>query len=162
VEHGTDLDEPTAQLMHEHDVALVPTFAVVEQLMDTESADVEPAVLDKLAGVRERMASALTIARAAGLRIGSGSDLIGPHQQRRGEELRIRAELESPMQALVSATSTNAGILGLGGSVGTIGVGMRADLVAWQQNPLEDAKAFADPDMAALVVKAGRIMKDLR
>jgi imidazolonepropionase-like amidohydrolase len=108
------------------------------------------------------MASALAIARAAGLRIGSGSDLIGPHQQRRGEELRIRAELESPMQALVSATSVNADILGLGASVGTIAVGMRADLVAWRHNPLEDAKAFADPDTAALVVKAGQIMKDVR
>jgi imidazolonepropionase-like amidohydrolase len=39
---------------------------------------------------------------------------------------------------------------------------MRADLVAWQSNPLEDAKAFADPDMAALVVKDGRIVKDVR
>jgi imidazolonepropionase-like amidohydrolase len=160
VEHGTDIDEPTAQLMKAHDVALVPTFAVVEALMaGTESMDLDPATRDKLTGVRERMASALAVARAAGLRIGLGSDLIGPHQQRRGEELRLRAELESPMQALVSATSINADILGLGETVGMIRVGMRADLVAWQQDPLSDAKVFADPDMAALVVKAGRVVK---
>jgi imidazolonepropionase-like amidohydrolase len=36
---------------------------------------------------------------------------------------------------------------------------MQADLVAWQRDPLEDAKVFADPDMAALVVKAGRVVK---
>jgi imidazolonepropionase-like amidohydrolase len=108
------------------------------------------------------MASALGVARAAGLRIGLGSDLIGPHQQRRGEELRLRAELESPMHALVSATSVNADILGIGDSVGTIAVGMRADLVVWNRDPLQDAKAFADPDMAALVVKAGQIMKETR
>ena len=160
VEHGTDIDEPTAQLMKEHDVALVPTFAVVEALMaDTEGMDLDPATRDKLTGVRERMAAALKVARAAGLRIGLGSDLIGPHQQRRGEELRLRAELESPMQALVSATSVNADILGQGESVGLIRVGMRADLVAWQEDPLLDAKVFADPGMAALVVKAGRIVK---
>ena len=163
VEHGTDIDEETARLMREHDVAVVPTFAVVEALMeDTESMDLDPRTRDKLTGVRQQMATALQISRAAGLRVGLGSDLIGPHQQRRGEELRIRAELESPMQALVSATRDNADILGIGDSVGTIEVGMRADLVGWQQNPLDDAKAFADPDMAALVVKAGQILKETR
>lgn len=105
------------------------------------------------------MASALAVSRAAGLRIGLGSDLIGPHQQRRGEELHLRAELESPMHALVSATSVNADILGIGESVGTIRVGMQADMVAWQQDPLRDAKVFADPDMAVLVVKSGNIVK---
>ncbi|MEV4150790.1 amidohydrolase family protein [Amycolatopsis sp. NPDC049691] len=159
VEHGTGIDEPTARLMREHDVALVPTFAVVEQLSDTESMDLDPAARDRAAGVRRRMASALEVSRAVGLRIGLGSDLIGPHQRRRGEELRLRAELESPMQALVSATSVNADILGLGGSVGLVRVGMRADLVAWQRDPLQDAKVFAAPELAALVVKDGRVVK---
>jgi len=159
VEHGTDIDAETAQLMREHDVALVPTFAVVEQLADTESMDLDPAIRERAAGVRQRMARALEASRAAGLRIGLSSDLIGPHQKRRGEELHLRAELESPMHALVSATSVNADILGIGESVGTIRVGMQADMVAWQQDPLHDAKVFADPDMAVLVVKAGHVVK---
>ncbi|WP_237710818.1 metal-dependent hydrolase family protein [Saccharopolyspora spinosa] len=159
VEHGTDIDESTARSMREHDVALVPTFAVIEQLMDTGNMDLDSSTRDRVTGTRQRMASALENARAAGLRIGLGSDLIGPHQQRRGEELRLRAELESPMQALVSATSVNADILGLSETVGVIRVGMRADMVAWQRNPLHDAAVFADPDMAVLVVKDGRIVK---
>ncbi len=32
-------------------------------------------------------------------------------------------------------------------------------MVAWRRNPLQDAAVFADPDMAVLVVKDGRIMK---
>lgn len=162
VEHGTDIDEPTAALMREHDVALVPTFAVVDQILAGEGMDLDPLTKVRVAGVQDRMAAALKIARSAGLRVGLGSDLIGPHQQRRGEELRLRSELESPMAALVSATSTNAGILGVGETVGQIRVGMQADLVAWQDNPLENAKAFADPDMAALVVQGGRMVKDVR
>ncbi len=162
VEHGTDIDEPTAALLREHDVALVPTFAVIDQIVHAEGMDLDPSTAHRIAGVRDRMASALRISRAAGLRIGSGSDLIGPHQQRRGEELRLRSELESPMQALVSATSVNADILGLAESVGTVRVGMQADLVAWQNDPLEDAKAFADPEMAVLVVKNGEVVKDVR
>ncbi len=159
VEHGTDIDEPTAQLMRDNDVALVPTFAVVDQIMDPGSLDVDPSTRDRLAGARRRMANALEISRAAGVRIGLGSDLLGPEQYRRGEELRLRAELESPMQALVSATRVNADILGIGDTVGMLRVGMAADMVAWERNPLDDARIFADPDMAAFVVKAGRIMK---
>lgn len=162
VEHGTEIDESTAALMRERDVALVPTFAVVEQLLANEDMDVMPDAVQRLAGVRERMVSALRASRAAGLRIGLGSDLIGPHQKRRGEELRLRAELESPMTALVAATSANADILGLADVIGRIDVGMRADLVAWQNDPLENAKVFADPDQAVLVVKDGTVMKDLR
>lgn len=162
VEHGTEIDESTAALMRERDVALVPTFAVVEQLLANEDMDVMPDAVQRLAGVRERMVSALRASRAAGLRIGLGSDLIGPHQKRRGEELRLRAELESPMAALVAATSANADILGLADVIGRIDVGMRADLVAWQNDPLENAKVFADPDQAVLVVKDGTVMKDLR
>lgn len=159
VEHGTDIDEPTAKLMREHDVALVPTFAVVDQVMDPESLDLDPSARDRVAGARRRMVTALGIAREAGVRVGLGSDLLGPEQYRRGEELRLRAELESPMQALVSATSVNADILGIGDTVGMLRVGMAADMVAWSRNPLDDARVFADPDMAAFVVKAGRIMK---
>lgn len=159
VEHGTAIDEPTARLMREHDVALVPTFAVVEQLTDAEGMDLAPRTGDRLRGVRRRMEAALEVSRAAGLRIGLGSDLIGPDQRCRGRELSLRAALESPMRALVSATSVNADILGLGGSVGMIRVGMRADLVAWRRDPLHDPAVFADPDMAALVFKDDLMMK---
>lgn len=159
VEHGTDIDEPTARLMREHDVALVPTFAVLEQLSDTDSLDVDLATGRRVADVRRRMASALEVARAVGLRVGLGSDLIGPNQLRRGEELRLRAELETPMQALVSATSVNADILGLADTAGTIRVGLQADLVAWRTDPLQDAAVFADPGQATLVIKAGQLMK---
>ncbi|CAM3220799.1 imidazolonepropionase-like amidohydrolase [Williamsia muralis] len=162
VEHGTDIDESTASLMHEHDVALVPTFSVLDQLFSDGVTDVNPSTVDRATGVRERMASALEIARSTGLRIGLGSDLIGPNQQRRGEELRVRSELETPMQALVSATSVNADILGVGETVGTVRAGMRADLVVWQKDPLEDASVFANPEMAVLVVKSGATVKDIR
>ncbi|MFD2470686.1 metal-dependent hydrolase family protein [Amycolatopsis silviterrae] len=163
VEHGTDLDEPTAALMAARGVALVPTFAVVEQLLhDTAGAGLGESTRDRVLGVRERMAEALAVAEAAGVRIGLGSDLIGPAQNRRGEELRLRAVLQTPMEALVAATKTNAEILGLADQVGVLAPGRQADLVLWNGNPLENPKIFADPANAIVVVKAGRIVKDLR
>jgi imidazolonepropionase-like amidohydrolase len=38
-----------------------------------------------------------------------------------------------------SATSVNADILGIGETVGILRVGMQADRVAWQRDPLQDA-----------------------
>ncbi|MFI7454498.1 amidohydrolase family protein [Nonomuraea sp. NPDC049714] len=163
VEHGTDLDESTATLMATRGVALVPTFAVVEQLLhDSAGAGLGESTRDRVIGVRERMAEALAVAKEAGVRIGLGSDLIGPAQDRRGEELRLRAALETPMEALVAATKTNAEILGLSDEVGVIAPGMQADLVLWNGNPLEDPELFADPANAVLVLQAGRVVKDLR
>ena len=66
------------------------------------------------------------------------------------------------MQALVSATSVNADILGVGETVGMVRAGMRADLVVWQNDPLEDASVFANPEMAVLVIKSGATVKDIR
>jgi imidazolonepropionase-like amidohydrolase len=163
VEHGTDLDESTATLMADRGVALVPTFAVVEQLLhDTAGAGLGESTRDRVLGVRERMTEALAVAKEAGARIGLGSDLIGPAQHSRGDELTLRAKLETPMEALVAATKTNAGILGLSGQVGAIAPGAQADLVLWNGNPVEDPELFADPANAVLVLQAGRIVKDLR
>ncbi|MGW4397362.1 amidohydrolase family protein [Amycolatopsis nivea] len=163
VEHGTDIDEPTAALMAAHDVALVPTFAVVEQLLrDTASTGLNESIRERVLGVRERMAEALAVARKAGLRIGLGSDLIGPAQHHRGEELALRAGLETPMEALVAATKTNAEILGLADEVGVIAPGYQADFVLWNGNPLENPQLFSDPANAIVVVQAGRVVKDLR
>ncbi|RJQ90712.1 metal-dependent hydrolase family protein [Amycolatopsis panacis] len=163
VEHGTDIDESTAILMATRDVALVPTFAVVEQLLhNTAGAGLGESTRDRVQGVRERMTQALAAAKEAGVRIGLGSDLIGPVQDRRGEELALRAALETPMDALVAATKTNAEILGLSGEVGVIAPGMQADLVLWDGDPLQDPKIFANPANAIVVVQAGRVVKDLR
>ncbi|WP_370936789.1 amidohydrolase family protein [Amycolatopsis sp. cg13] len=163
VEHGTDIDESTAALMAAHDVALVPTFAVVEHLLrDAAEAGLGESIRDRALGVRERMAEALAAAKNAEVRIGLGSDLIGPAQDRRGEELALRADLETPMEALVAATKTNAEILGLSGEVGVIAPGLQADLVLWNGNPLEHPNLFAAPANAVVVVQAGRVVKDLR
>ncbi|WP_241672330.1 amidohydrolase family protein [Streptomyces sp. IB2014 016-6] len=124
--------QSTATLMAAREVALVPTFAVVERLLhDTAGAGLAESIRDRAKGVREQMTRALAVAKHAGVRIGLGSDLIGPAQDRRGGELSLRAALETPMEALVAATRTNAGILGLSGQVGVITPGAQADLVLW-------------------------------
>lgn len=148
--------------MAEHGVAHVPTCAVVEQLLrDVESVGLPAYVRDRALLVRQGMVDGLHASRAAGVTVGLGSDLIGPDQTGRSEELLLRAQLETPMDALVAATQTNARVLRLP-DVGTLEVGKVADLVVWARDPLEDPKAFTDRDNAVLVMKGGETVKELR
>jgi imidazolonepropionase-like amidohydrolase len=163
VEHGSEVDEQTAALLAEHGVAHVPTLAVVEQLLrDVEAVGLPPHVRDRALLVRQGMADGLRASRAAGVLVGLGSDLIGPDQTGRAEELLLRSRLETPMDALVAATRDNARVLRLADKIGTVEPGKRADLVVWRADPLEDPQRFTDRDNAVLVVQSGRVVKDLR
>jgi imidazolonepropionase-like amidohydrolase len=163
VEHGSGLDEETAALLAENGVAHVPTFAVVEQLLrGTEAVGLAAGIKDRALLMRQSQIDGFRASRAAGVKVGLGSDLIGPDQTGRSEELLIRAELETPMDALVAATRTNAEILRIADQAGTLEVGKRADLVAWSTDPLESPKAFTQRDQAALVMKDGAVVKDIR
>ncbi|MGC0363154.1 imidazolonepropionase-like amidohydrolase [Rhodococcus sp. 27YEA15] len=163
VEHGSDIDDATAELMAANGVALVPTLAVVQALSDNAAAAGLPdSVSGRIGAMMQGQIDGLLAARAAGVRVGLGSDLIGADQSGRGMELVLRARVETPMAALVSATRINADILGIGDEVGTIEVGKTADLVAFRGDPLVEPEIFADRERIALVVQNGRVVKDRR
>lgn len=163
VEHGSEIDEETAALMASKGVAHVPTLAVVEQLLRSiESVGLAASIKDRALLVRQGQIDGFRASRAAGVKVGLGSDLIGPNQTGRTEELLLRADLETPMDALVAATRTNSEVLRISDDIGTLEVGKVADLVAWRTDPLENAKVFTERDQAVLVLKAGAVAKDIR
>ncbi|MBA3654862.1 MAG: amidohydrolase family protein [Actinobacteria bacterium] len=162
-EHGTFLDESTAQAMAEAGAYLVPTFAVVRIFAEkAKEWGVPDEIVPRMAGIEDAMARSLGLARDAGVVIGSGSDILGPEQDRRGLEIAIRAELGDPMEAIVAATAVNARILRRADDIGIVETGKRADVIAVDGNPLTDAKLFDDPSRVVLVIKDGRVVKDLR
>jgi len=162
-EHGSFLDEETAAALASAGAALVPTLTVARVMAtEYERWGLPPAIAVRMEGVGERMAEAVKLAKAAGVTLGSGSDLLGPHQQHRGLELVLRAEIEGPMEAIVSATATNARILRIDDRVGTVEVGKLADLIAVRGDPLAEPTLFDDPDRVVLVVKNGVVKKDVR
>jgi len=162
VEHGTGIDDETAALMAERQVALVPTLAAVEAVLGNAVAGLPPEIAARAVLVRDGMVKGLHAAKEAGVRVGSGSDLVGPDQTHRGQELVLRAAIETPMDALVAATRTNADILGLGNETGTLEVGKRADVVVFAGDPLDNPKLFGDPSSVVLVVQGGSVVKDTR
>lgn len=64
------------------------------------------------------------------------------------------------MEAIVSATRTNAELFNLSDRIGTLAPGMDADLILVDGDPLADIAVLTDTARIALVVKAGVVMKD--
>jgi imidazolonepropionase-like amidohydrolase len=162
-EHGSFLDDETAAAMASAGAALVPTLTIARVMAtEHEAWGLSPEIALRMEGVGERMAEAVKLARAAGVTLGSGSDLLGPHQEHRGLELALRAEIEGPMEAIVAATATNARILRIDDHLGTLEPGKVADLIAVRGDPLAEPTIFDDFDRVVLVVKDGVVKKDGR
>ncbi|MGH9030690.1 MAG: amidohydrolase family protein [Acidimicrobiia bacterium] len=161
-EHGSWLDEETAAAMAAVGAVLVPTLTVAHVMAaEHERWGLSEAVAARMERVGDHMNVAVEVARSAGLTIGSGSDLLGPDQDHRGLELALRAKIEGPMAAIVAATLTNARILRVADRLGSVEPGKLADLVAVPGDPLADPMVFDDPDRVVLVVKDGRVRKNL-
>jgi imidazolonepropionase-like amidohydrolase len=83
-------------------------------------------------------------------------------QYLKARELVIKAEVLGPMGAIVSATRTNAELMGLSDRLGTVEPGKRADLIVVDGNPLEDISLLERGlEKVILVVKDGAVVKDL-
>ncbi len=163
LEHGNLLDLETAQQIAAKGAYLVPTLTVFEILAkEGKEAGMDSFTLSKLDAVRQGTLRALELARRAGVKIGSGTDIIGPFQHLKGRELALKAEVMTPMEAIVSATRTNAELVGLANRLGTVEEGKWADLIVVGGNPLKDLTLFEQGlQKVLLVMKAGQVLKDL-
>lgn len=162
IEHGNLMDAETAELMARKGTYYVPTLATFDVLAIEGRHELDAQTTAKLEMVSHAAQHALAHARRAGVKIGSGSDIIGPYQHLKGRELRLKAEVMSPMEAIVSATRTNAEIVGLGDCLGTLEAGKIADLIVLDGDPLEDLTLFErGVEAVLLVMKAGKILKNL-
>jgi len=161
IEHGNLLDEKTARKMAAAGAYLVSTLAVFDVLGNEGRGGLASYAEKKLGGVVLAGRKALRMARDLGVKIASGSDIIGPYQHLKGRELRIKAECLSPMEAIVAATATNARLLGIADRLGTLEAGKMADLLVVDGNPLDDPGLFEHGhESVRLVMKAGRCVKN--
>jgi imidazolonepropionase-like amidohydrolase len=163
IEHGNLLDEETAKLMAEKGAYFVPTLTTYDLLVEKgKSIGLDDYSLEKLALVGKFGRRAVELAQRAGVKIASGSDIVGPGMEFKGRELLIKGEILGAMGAIVSATKTNAELLNLGDKLGTIESGRLADLIVLDGNPLKDLSLFeSGPTKVSLVLKEGRVMKNL-
>jgi imidazolonepropionase-like amidohydrolase len=161
IEHGNLIDEETAHLIADAGAYLVPTLVTYEALSEEgRSHGVPDAVIRKIDEAREHGIRALRFAYEAGVKIASGSDLLGPLQDRKARELEIKTEVMSPMESLVSATRINAELFGMENEIGTVEEGKLADLLVVEGNPLQNIAVLQKRDNLRLIMKGGRVTKN--
>jgi len=159
IEHGTWLSEENAARMAELGAVLVPTLSVLEQVASRSTTSGAPVQKDRIAEVRKGMHEAIEVARAAGVVVGAGSDLVGAEQRKRGLEVALRSRVTDAMEALCAMTSVNAEVVRRP-SAGRLEAGCRADLLVVDGDPLTEPELLADPDRVVLVMKDGLVVKD--
>jgi imidazolonepropionase-like amidohydrolase len=154
IEHGDDGTAEIFKLMKEKGVALCPTLAAADAILQysgwKKGVDPEPA---RITAKRKSFKAALD----AGVTILMGGDVgVFTHGDNAREmELMVDYGMK-PIDVLRSATSVNADVFGYGEKIGRIKKGLFADLVAVQGDPSADIKNVRAVKM---VMKDGVIYK---
>jgi imidazolonepropionase-like amidohydrolase len=155
VEHGNLLDDQTAKVMAEAGAFLVPTLAAYDA-MDRRGAAIglAPVSQAKNREVLEFGKVAIGRARAAGVRIGFGTDLMGELEDEQLNGLRLQVEVEGPVDALRSATSVNAELIGRP-DLGRVREGGVADLLIVDGDPFQNPSVLWGGPEVRTVVQGG-------
>jgi imidazolonepropionase-like amidohydrolase len=153
IEHGSRVSAEVLLLMKEAGVVLCPTLAASEAIArysGWEAGQPEP---DRVRDSREMFGRAL----AAGVTIAMGSDVgVFAHGDNVRElELMVDYGMR-PVDALRAATSVAAEVLGRGDDLGRVVADHVADLIAVQDDPLEEVSALRAP---RFVMQGGRVVR---
>ncbi len=158
IEHASLADEAVLQLAKERGVALIMDIYNGD-FIDTEGRKQGwPAeYLRKNRETTDTQRAAFRRAVELGVTIGYGTDAgVYPHGGNGKQFAYMVRHGMTPMQAIQSATSVAARIIGAEGDIGAIASGRYADLIAVEGDPLADMSTLERP---AHVLQGGRLIR---
>jgi imidazolonepropionase-like amidohydrolase len=163
IEHGNFIDEESAAFMKQAGAYFVPTLTTYFAISQFGEAEGIPRLmLDKINKAKTKGLESLEVARAAGLEICSGSDVLSSMQPLKSMELGLKAQVLGAHAAIISATRINAKLFGLADRIGTVEEGKLADLILVDGNPLDDIGILQEARNVSLVMRDGVVLKPLR
>lgn len=161
VDHGSYLNDEAIALLKAGNrrTFYVPTlYTTVALEQEGESINIPASEMERNRRIRDTEVAGFRRALAAGIPIGFATDASVIEHGDNAKELALRVSLgEPPMQAIVSATSLNAEIMGWADRVGSVEPGRFADLVATSGNPLQD---ITELQRVRFVMKGGVTVVD--
>jgi imidazolonepropionase-like amidohydrolase len=162
IEHGDFATDQTLELMAQRGVYFDPNFLVIHNYLDNRDSfpSISAAAMDALRDALKPTAEVIRRARRHHVKVVFGTDAVAGAHGRNADEFiyRVQDGGESPIDAIMSATSVAAESLALGDRIGSIAPGMAADLVAVQGNPLDEITAVR---RVLFVMKGGKVYKNL-
>jgi imidazolonepropionase-like amidohydrolase len=162
IEHGNLMTEKSAVAMRDAGAFLVPTIVTYEMISRLgKDMGIPENNVRKINIAREKAQEALETAYRTGVKIASGSDLLGPMQIHKAMELELKARVLGAIGALVATTKTNAELLKREKDLGTIEAGKLADIIVVDGDPLADIDILQQyQENITLIMKGGWIYKN--
>ena len=154
IEHGSGMDEECMKLMVEKGVYWCPTFFVNEYVAEGRAKMGSPINLY----FKQSIQSTFKKAIAMGVKLAYGTD-IGGYDWSLPQAKDFTYFVEwglTPIQAIQTATTTAAELLGMQGKIGEIKEGAFADIIAIKKDPTKDISVLQNIDW---VMKDGKIYK---
>lgn len=159
IEHGTYLDDEAIRMMAEHGTFLVPTVYLGDYYYDSQTLRAQDKNDEYMLHGRSEFLKAIGKAHKAGVKVVVGLDLgagsADPRVYAREFAVFVEAGM-SPMEAIQSGTRVAAELMGWEERLGTLEVGMEADIIAVPGNPLNDISAL---EQVSLVMIGGQLIK---
>jgi len=157
VDHGTFLDDEGVRLMKQTGAYLVPTLLPGATIIPTMEGNpfFTEAIKAKARAASAASKENVSKAARAGVKIAFGTDTgVTPHGKNAKEfALMVDAGM-SPMEAIRSATVVSAELIDRSATLGTIEAGKLADIVAVDNNPLDD---ITELERVRAVIKDGSL-----
>ncbi len=161
IEHGTWVDDETLAEMKRRGTFFVPTLAAMSPLADPRGDSADDLTLRlRTQSMMGPLRAAVRKAHALGVPIVASTD--GSYAEDDIGRMRVAHDIAlmrefgglTPLESITAATLNGARVMGIESRTGTIRVGLEADLVAYDGNPLEDATMLFEP---RLIVSDGKI-----
>ncbi len=160
LEHATDMDDATIQEMAKRGTFYVPTIDHNRYYVDNgDRIGYAPGFKERLQAFIPRNLETARRAFKAGVKLAMGSDAVYTMYGENTRELGwfVKAGM-TPEQALQTATSNAAALLGKEKELGAVAPGYLADLVAVEGDPLSDINVTLNK--VRWVMKGGEIVVD--
>ena len=159
IEHGTYMSDKTMELMIKHDAYLVPTITAGKEV--EEKAKIKgfypDIVVPKALAVGPQIQGTFAKAYKKGVGIAFGTDAGVFAHGNNGKEFAFMVEAGMPaIEALQSATITNAMLLKMEDEVGQVKKGFLADIIAVNDDP---TKNISTMENVVFVMKDGIVFK---
>jgi imidazolonepropionase-like amidohydrolase len=162
IEHGTWVDDETLAEMKKRGTFFVPTLAAMSPLADPKGNSADDVTLRlRTQAMMGPLRAAVRKAHAMGITIAASTD--GSYADDDIGGLRVAHDIAllrefgglTPLESITAATRNGARVIGIESRTGTVRVGLEADLVAYDGDPLADGRTLFEP---RLVVSDGRIL----
>jgi imidazolonepropionase-like amidohydrolase len=156
IEHGSYIDDASIAEMKKNGTYLVPTLYLEDWLV--EKGSLPPFYKQKMADTIVVAKKNIKHAIESGVKIALGTDAaVYPHGLNAHElDVYVNQMGMTPLAALQSATVNAADLMGWSNKVGSIEPGHWADIIAVEQNPLNDVRVL---QQVSFVMKSGVVYK---